>query len=172
MKDGTTKVISDTSIGRDINDMFFAANSDSGKITYNPEDKSSVAYYIENRAVEYVDIDYFEKHEIEVPIYKKEIIYNEEVSTKKYSVILSAPNMYEMFSAKSTFDSEGISLSYWLLNTSKTKGIGAAIYDMGVPVNEEIGEYDKYGLRVVGFLKKNTTITSGKGTYQQPYKLK
>lgn len=172
MKDGTTKVISDTSIGRAIDDMSFMANSGSDKITYNPEDKNSVAYYIENRAVEYVDIDYFEKHEIEVPIYKKEIIYNEEVSTKKYNVILSAPNMYEMFSAKSIVDSEGISLSYWLLNTSKTKRIGAAIYDMGVPVNEEISEYDEYGIRVVGFLKKNTTITSGKGTYQQPYKLK
>lgn len=171
MTDGTVKVISNTSIGADLDDMVFTANPESDKITYNPNNKTSVAYAINNRVSEYVDTSYFEKHEIEVPIYKNKIIYGEEESTKKYEVMLSAPNMYEMFSAMSSSYQDSISLSYWLLNTSKGNRIAGAIYDAGVPVNESIGNYEKYGARVVGYLKSNVVVKSGKGTIESPYQI-
>ena len=47
---------------------------------------------------EYVDTSYFVKHKISVPIYKKLINYGKEVSTKEYTVKLSPPNMYDLFS--------------------------------------------------------------------------
>ena len=171
LDDGTVKVVSNSSIGTTIGDMLFTANADSNKITYNPTDKSSVAYSINNRVTDYIDTKYFVKHEIEVPIYKNKIIYGEEESIKKYNVLLSAPNMYEMFSAKATVYRDSTSLSYWMLNTSKGNRIGAAVFDIGVPVSGEIDQYDKFGVRVVGFLKKNVIVNKGKGTIESPYQI-
>lgn len=163
LDDGTTKVVSVYNIG-DYKEVLCGADSGEDVITYNPKNEFSNAYYINNRASEFVDTSYFTKHEISVPIYKKQIIYGEEESTKKYTVVLSAPNMYEMFSAHVTG-----STSFWYLNTSKGKRITGAVYDVGVPVNEKIDEYEQFGIRVVGFLKKNVVISSGNGTEQSPY---
>ena len=105
-----------------------------------------------------------------MPIYKNKIIYGEEVDIKKYKVKLSAPNMYEMFSAQSRASSNYEKThSYWLSNTSKTDRIGSAITDIGVPVNEEFGDYDAYGVRLVAYFKKGTVITKGYGTRSDPY---
>ena len=32
--------------------------------------------------------------------------------------------------------------------------------------------YDKFGVRVVGYLKKDVVVNSGKGTIDNPYKIK
>ncbi len=145
-------------------------NSD--KITYDPADKTSVAYFINNRISEYIDTSFFQKHEIEVPVYKDKIIYGEEISKKKYTVLLAAPDMYEMFSAQSSTLQGNISLSYWLRNTSQAERIGAAVYDAGVPVNEKINSFDQYGIRVEGFIKGDSVINRGNGTLASPYKLR
>ena len=167
--DGTTKVISDFTVGSDQDDIVTGANVGNNKITYNPKDKTSVAYFINNRISEYENTKYFVKHEIKVPIYKKDIVYGEEIKTNRYTVILSAPNMYEMFSAQ-PFNYE--TYSYWMLNTSQANRIGAAVYDRGVVINGEIGKYEKLHVRFVGFIKKGTTISSGEGTIENPYIIK
>ncbi len=168
MEDGTTKVISEVSLGNSFDGPNFYA--DSTKITYNPKDKSSIAYHVNNSVNEYIDTSKFASHEIEVPVYKNKIIYGEEVETKKYKVKLSVPNMYEMFSAQSRASSNYEKThSYWLLNTSKADRIASAITDIGVPVNEEFGEYDAYGVRLVAYFKKSTVITKGYGTRTDPY---
>lgn len=168
MEDGTTKVISEVSLGNSFDGPNFY--SESNKITYNPKERSSVAYHINNGVNEYIDTSKFVAHEIEVPIYKNKIIYGEEVDIKKYKVKLSAPNMYEMFSAQSRASSNYEKThSYWLSNTSKTDRIGSAITDIGVPVNEEFGDYDAYGVRLVAYFKKGTVITKGYGTRSDPY---
>lgn len=162
--DGTTKVIGDFTIA----DLTTASSGDD-EIVYNPKKKNSVAYYINNSVTKYVDIDYFVNHTIKVPIYKNKIIYGEEKSTKEYKVVLSAPNMYEMFSAQpQNVDSS----SYWMLNQSNAKRITAAMWDAGVPVNEEIENEMRLGIRIVGYLKKDTVISSGKGTSNSPYILR
>lgn len=163
--DGTTKVISDFTIDEletDGNDIY-------EKITYDPNKKSSAAYYINNRASEYVNTKYFVKHEVEVPIYKNKFIYGEEIKTKKYNVMLSAPNMYEMFSAQPQNNLTG---SYWLINTSETKNVGAAIFQVGVPINDKMDVGRRFGIRVVAFTKKGTTVSSGQGTAENPYIIK
>ena len=163
--DGTTKVISTFTI----DDISTGVGSTSGKIEYNPNNKSSVAYHINNRASEYVDTKRFVKHEIEVPIYKNKIIYGSEIKTKKYEVVLSAPNMFEMFSAQ---PQSFISGSYWMINTSQTAHVGAAMYELGVPINEKIEGDVQIGVRIVAFMKKGTTISSGEGTEIKPYIIK
>lgn len=170
MGDGTTKIISNTSIGTFENNFVCTANAGENKIVYNPKDKKSAAYYINNSIVGYVDTSYFENHEIEVPIYKNKIIYGKEIETKKYKAVLSAPNMYEMFSAQTQSD-DYESRSYWLVNSSKAERITGAIYDIGVPYNEKVSDYEELNVRVVGYLKKNTVISSGMGTFEKPYKI-
>ena len=167
--DGTTKVISDTIIGG-YDGLTTFADPSTEVITYNPKNKKSVAYFINNQTTKYVDNRYFVNHTIEVPIYEKEIIYGKEKEIKKYVVLFSAPNMYEMFSAQSMQSPFGG--SYWLSNTSKAKGVGAAIQDLGVPMDEKIEKYDEFGVRIVAFLRKDTILTSGKGTSQHPYNIK
>ena len=88
------------------------------------------------------------------------------VATKKYKVKLSAPNMYEMYSAFS-YDSDEMK-SYWLINSSKEKYYKSAITDIGV-VLIKIGDYDEYGVRVVGNLSENIFIVKGIGTKENPY---
>ena len=169
LEDGTTKVISDAPLGA-ADGLETTANVHSNKIVYDPEDKESVAYFIKNKTSEYINKKYFVQHEIEVPVYKKQIIYGAEVDKKKFKVLFSAPDMFELFSGQSTaFDAGG---SYWLCNYSKADRTGAVIENLGVPVNEQITRYEQYGIRVVGFLKKDTVVTDGEGTVLDPYKIK
>lgn len=167
MKDGTTKVVTTESIGGYTDDISWYQELENPKYVYNPKKKSSVAYFINNRSLEFVDTSNFITHEVEVPIYKDNIVYKEEVETKKYNVMLSAPNMYEMFSASTNANG-----SYWLINTSKKDWITGAITEIGVPYNEEVEAYTKLYIRVVGFYKKDTVISNGKGTEESPYKIK
>ena len=143
------------------------ANKDESIITYDPKDKNSVAYFIQNKANEYVETKYFVSHEVEVPVYKKGIIYGTESSTKKYKLLLSAPNMFEMFSAQPQRSQSAH--SYWLNNTSSVERTAGAIYDVGVPLNETINNSEALGIRVVAFVKKKSAISSGKGTVNEPY---
>ncbi len=169
-KDGTTRVISRNTIGNLNENVETLSNMSNNKITYNPKDSSSAAYFINNRVSEYIDSTYFENHTIEVPIYKGDIIYGEESSVKKYKVKVSAPNLYEMFAAQP----QGYSncASYWLVNTS-TKGRRAgAISLVGVPLNRELDADLSLGIRVVGYVKKDTVISSGSGTLNSPYQIK
>ena len=162
--DGTTKVISNFTINDKVQ-----ASGRKNKIVYNPKDKNSAAYYINNKVGKYVDSSYFINHQIDVPIYKNKIIYGKEIDTKKYKAVFSAPNMYEMFSAQpQNFDTN----SYWMCNTSNGERITGAMYDIGVPINERIESFTELQIRFVGYLKKDTVISSGNGTLDKPYILK
>lgn len=166
-KDGTTKVISQETLFSEEQPVLYYYNPSENNTIYNPNKKGNVGYLINNRATEYVNTKYFVNHEIEVPIYKDKIQYNKEASTKKYKVRLAAPNMYEMFSAYAMNDDN--LKSHWLINSSNTKYINGAMTDIGVIVNEKINAYDRYGVRVTGYLHKNILITSGHGTHNVPY---
>lgn len=170
MDDGTTKVVTVDTLGYGMDSPKIYTEAEI--IKYNPNNKNNIAYYINNNLNDYVDTSNFVNHEIEVPIYKDKIIYGKEIETKKYKVKLSAPNMYEMFSAQSATENFASSRSYWLLNTSYTKRKTGAITDIGVPVNEEMQLYDTYGFRLVAYLKKDKVIVSGEGTYYYPYIIK
>ncbi len=170
-KDGTTKVISESTLGNYDDNLVCTASATSPIIVYNPKDKISAAYYINNKASSYVDTSYFVNHEIEVPVYDDAIVYGEESSVYKYKAVLSAPDMYEIFSAQTTMHLSP--LSYWLKNTSKSKKrLTGAITDIGVPINESIPDYLSLHMRVVGYLKKGTVISSGLGTFESPYIIK
>lgn len=171
LKDGTTKVISNEIVGYPNDNIKCSANKNSDKIVYNPKDKTSVGYFINQTITAYIDTTLFVNHEIEVPIYKDLIMYGKEKSTKKYTVKLSAPNMYELFSTKSSGFTT--SESYWLINNTEKERFTGLIYKGGVPFNTEIIlDNEELNVRVVGYLNKNTVISGGAGTEESPYILK
>ncbi len=171
-KDGTTKVISDQTLGYLKNRPEFSSFDGYDHLEYNPKKKESIAYQINNKSSEYIDVSIFSTHEVEIPVYKNKIVYGEAKKYNKYKVKLVAPSIYDMFSAQSHRESTN-SYSYWLCDTAEGGGrVGAAVTDIGVPINDEIPDYSEYGIRVVGFLKKGTVVSNGKGTYESPYKLK
>ena len=173
-KDGTTKAVTNGNLFNYEKDNQFrnlqVSPAAKDGLIYNPKNSHSFAYFVNNGATGYVDTSKFVNHTIQVPIYKKNIVYGEEVETKEYKVVLSAPNLYEMFSAQPDDHDADQIRSYWLLNSSKSNHI-SFVTDIGVPYT---GEYDfsqSYGLRVVAFFHKNVTVINGSGTYYDPYKI-
>ena len=168
MDDGATKVIAtEVEKGYDVDEITCYSSGNKGVFMYNPKDKGSAGYCLNNKALDYFDTTKFANHEIEVPIYKDNIIYGEEIETKKYKAVLSAPNMYEMFSAY-----VGQRGSYWLINSSQKPYITGAITEIGVPVNFENRGYTRLAVRPVAYFKDNIILTSGKGTKDSPYLVK
>lgn len=165
-EDGTTKIISIDNIKKDGKAVEIKYDTTSVKKIYNPKEKGNIGYQINNRMSEYIDTSYFVNKNVSVPIYKKEIQYGKEQETKKYKVKLSAPNMYEMFS---TIENQKTTSSYWLINSSDTQYHKGAVSDVGVVISGELGDYTKFGVRVVGNLSKSVIITKGKGTLEEPY---
>lgn len=169
--DGTTKVIATETIKNgDGNRVDFYYSPDLKNMIYNPTQEGNAGYYIKNKTSEYLDTTYFVNHQIEVPIYKNRIKYGKEIQVKKYKAKVSAPNMYEMFSAYTDVSDHGLE-AHWLINSSQNENYAGAMTDIGVIVNEKINDYDRYGIRPVGFLDKSIVITSGNGTVSSPYKI-
>lgn len=167
--DGTTKIISVDNISKNGEAILINHETTSKAKVYNPTQKGNVGYYINNKVSEYIDTSYFVNKEVKVPIYKSDILYGKETSTKKYKVKLSAPNTYEMFSAQATTDTKY--RSYWLINSSNTQYYKGVVTDAGVVLSEEVSDVDQYGIRVVGNLNKSVMITKGKGTLESPYNI-
>lgn len=166
-EDGTTKIISMESIKSKDNVKVQTYYQSKSKV-YNPTEKGNIGYFIKNKVSEYVDTSYFVNKNVEVPIYDGEIQYGKHSTTKKYKVKLSAPNIYEMFSAYTY--TRGNMKAHWLINSSKQEVTKAAMTDIGVIITT-VGDYDKYGIRVVGNLNENIMITKGKGTFDNPYNI-
>ena len=172
LEDGTTKVVSYDTLS-DYGERLTTVSSPGKSGVYNPNDKSNMGYYINNKASKYIDSNNLVSHEIEVPIYKGNPSYGDEIKTVKYKVKLAPPNSYEMFSAQFNKRESYNSHSYWLLNTSESKNRYLGIIsDTGCYINGQIDDYEEVGIRVVGFIKKGTIVTSGKGSYESPYKIK
>lgn len=167
--DGTTKIISVQNIEKDGQTIEINYETTSAVKLYNPKENGNIGHYINNKVSEYIDTSYFVNRNVEVPIYKADILYGKQTSTNKYKVRLSAPNTYEMFSAKPTSD---ITVkSYWLINSSNTQFYKGVVTDAGVVLSDEVSDFTPYGIRVVGNLNKSIMITKGKGTQENPYNI-
>ena len=170
VENGYTKVVAEDSITRSSELVLSVPTIAVTELTYNPKVKGSVAYIINNESGQYIDTSYFVNHNVKVPIYKKDIIYGEEVKTEKYKAKVFAPNMYEMFSAQVNAYGH-VSHGYWYLNTSKTSFYISAVTDIGVPLNKET-RYLSFGIRPCAYIKDNVIVTSGLGTRNNPYIIK
>lgn len=156
--DDTTKVILSSSLP--VTTSY--ETTDKSKI-YNPTQKGNVGYFINNKITEYVKTNYFIKKKITVPIYNNLSSYKGEKSTKTYKVKLSAPNMYDLYTASD------YSSSYWLINSSKKEKVKNIVSDNGTIYYEPKEDDFEAGIKLVGYIDKNCTIESGSGTLEDPY---
>lgn len=168
--DGTTKVICEQSLKKESEYWIINYDEDlTGNLVYNPEQKGNIGYIINNRSSELLDTKYFVNHEITVPIYKGEPKYKKEKENKKYTVKVSSPNMYEMFSA--TTDSSSI-YSYWLVNSTISSVENPGMSEIGAVMYGKASSFYTYGVRPVANFHKAVVISSGKGTKNNPYIIK
>lgn len=165
-KSGTIKVISNSNVPIAGEKRISYDSSITNRI-YNPNQKGNVGYVINQKVVDTIDEKYFDKTEIEVPIYKKLAKYNKETTTKKYKVKFHAPDMYDLYTAQNNSLLSG----YWLLNSSQNQDVVYMISPIGAVYNTGVPDSNTAGIRVIGYLNKNCKIVSGKGTEERPYKI-
>ncbi len=165
-EESTTKVIADSNIPISGQDRISYDRTIENKI-YNPNQKGNIGYQINQKTADTIDEKYFDKTEIEVPIYKTMSMYKKETTTKKYKVKFHAPNMYDMYSAKNSNEL----ISYWLMNSSQEKERKYLVSEIGVIFYEDVVDVSSAGVRAVGYFNKNCKIISGEGTKEKPYKI-
>ena len=165
-KSGTIKVISNSNVPIAGEKRISYDSSITNRI-YNPNQKGNVGYVINQKVADTIDEKYFDKTEIEVPIYKKLAKYNKETTTKKYKVKFHAPDMYDLYTAQNNSLLSG----YWLLNSSQNQDVVYMISPIGAVYNTGVPDSNTAGIRVIGYLNKNCKIVSGKGTEERPYKI-
>ena len=165
-KSGAIKVISNSNVPIAGEKRISYDSSITNRI-YNPNQKGNVGYVINQKVVDTIDEKYFDKTEIEVPIYKKLAKYNKETTTKKYKVKFHAPDMYDLYTAQNNSLLSG----YWLLNSSQNQDVVYMISPIGAVYNTGVPDSNTAGIRVIGYLNKNCKIVSGKGTEERPYKI-
>jgi len=165
-EDGTTKVILETMLSSDNSIAYFNNIGSIEKYVYNPKKVNTYAYFINNKATEYISMKNFVSNKVLVPIYKKDILYGKEVSTKEYKVKLAAPNVYDLYSVSNSYTRD-----YLFANEIKGNVVAVLLED-GTLADMRYNYLDKYYVRPVAFLKAEIKIVSGKGIYDNPYVIK
>ena len=170
LSDGTTKVISYSYISS-FKQIAKITNTEETPLIYNPTKKTNIGFKINNQLANYIDKSIFVAHSIEVPIYKNHIIYGTETKKSKYKVLYSAPNIFEIFSTHNYVDDIMIDGSAWFVNSSQEVDTGVTIDGYG-NVNETVYPDDSNGVRVVAYIKKDQYVSSGNGSYNDPYTIR
>lgn len=165
--DGTTKVIANKTLMSETGAPSTSYTTDDKTKIYNPSQRGNVGYFINQKASEYINAEYFVNGKVTVPIYKTTAKYKKETETKKYTAKFTAPNMYDMFSAYSGENDRG----YWLMNSSKEVDRKYMMANAGVVYYEKLSDDTDSYIRLVGYLDKKVKILSGSGTIKEPYKI-
>lgn len=157
-KDGTTKLImSNVLLKSDGQPVEISYDIASSVKIYNPKEKGNIAYQINNDLSKYIDTSYLVKKDVTVPIYDKLVTYKGNHDTKKYSLKLSIPSVFELFSA--AINDSGN--SYWLIEASKEEE-NKTLIDMDGTTAFYYKELDrKAGVKLKVYLDKDTYIKSG-----------
>ena len=135
--------------------------------SYNPTVHGNYGYILNNNVFDYLDGSIFVTREVRVPFYNKYPVYGKEKEFKNYRVKLSPPDMFELFSA--TNDDLG---SYWFINSSKNPNVAVILDSFGNMLNSEVMDLSRFKMRVVGYIKKDIVVSSGRGTVFSPYIIK
>lgn len=170
LSDGTTKVVSYSNL-ETMDDFVRIENTEKTPFLYNPNKKTNVGFKINNQITKYVDKSIFTAHEIEVPIYKNNIVYGEETKTAKYKVLFSAPNIFEIYSTHNYIEEEVSEGTTWFVNSSSSVDTGVIANTYG-DILETVYNEDVYGIRAVAYIKKNQNVSGGSGTYDDPYTIR
>lgn len=163
-EDGTTNVIMTSSVKN--TDSMYYTTYDTSASAYNPNRKTNLGYKIVNDVSSYIKTGYFENKKIEVGIYNKNVKYKQYDKVKEYKVKLAAPSIFDLYSQDATSGTTS-----WCRETINKKNIVYVNPLSGYIYKYNYSETDIYGVRLVGYLKKDIVIKDGEGTLSDPYTL-
>lgn len=168
--DGTVKVIMVQPLRNSNGDVIKNRTSKQKDILYyNPRDVKNIAYYIDNKASQYIDTKPFVRHNIKVPTYKKDILYLKEYKTKNYNVKLSAPDAFDLYNIQEeSIEYKG---DHYNINTSEQPSKSLITLYGGTPVLIDSTEHLEYGIKITAYLSKEYHIVSGNGSLEKPYNI-
>lgn len=166
-EDGTTKVVMAHTLEANGNPISIKYDTNDKVKVYNPKQAGNIGYQIENQMNTYINTKLFVKKEIKVPVYEDRATYNA-TRLDKYQVKLSAPDAYELFSAKNDYNFD----DYWYLNSSKQENVKYVMANAGSIYTLDLHDETTAGVKLVGYFNKDVKITSGTGLITDPYYIK
>lgn len=143
----------------------------SGNTKFNNKEKDNYGYILNNDYLDYIDTKYLVNMEYEIPINDSSLKYNE-YKTEKVNGKILLSKTYELFSAiDNNYNNRTSNYMYIDQSTSNdnifvSTGGNTLAYEM---LKDNFGSYDIKGVMT---LKGNIKIASGKGTVNNPYRLK
>lgn len=160
--DQTTEIIMNDIVNLD-GENYYVGFSNTSSLEYNPTRKNSIGYYLTNNVSKYMKTNLFTKKKDSFNNYKNDIGYEEEADRKQYSVKVTIPSMYDLFSNTIYGD-------YWFKDYSSKNKTYCYSYS-GNPVCKEYDYNIIQGIRIVGYLKESVKVKNGDGTEINPYTL-
>ena len=155
--DGTTKVIMKDTLVDDSGNLIEISYDNVSPIKiYNPKETGNIAYQINNQLLKYIDTSYFVKKKIDVPVYTKLVTYKGKHSTNSYTLKVSIPSAFELFSG--SYNEAAI--AYWLIDASKEEENKIMVDRDGTTAfyYKQVGR--KAGVKIKAYLDKNVYIES------------
>lgn len=159
--DDTTKIIM-TDIINNNGKPYYTSYFSNNAYEYNPNKKGNIGYVINNEISSLVKTNIFEKKNTEINNYKGGILYNSKTTKKEYSLKITLPNMYDLYSSENYND-------YWFINYSSSKKKNCYAYYSGGIYCSKIDSSASKGIKLVGYVKNDKVVGTGKGKADNPY---
>lgn len=132
-----------------------------GSKKYSVDNSKNIGYRISNIYNKYINTSKLKTTHIKIYDYKNIPSYNEKIKYNEQNAKLAEVSMFDIF-APSTED------IYWFRESVSKKKV---YYNFG-GANHVDSSLDNIGIRMTGYLIKDMTVISGKGTREDPYKVK
>ena len=162
-EDNTIKVIMNDIINNN-GEVYYTSYFTNDEYSYNPNKKGNIGYVINNEISLFVKTKIFEKKNISVENYKDSILYNSNAKKKEYSIKLSLPSIYDLYSTSNYDD-------YWFINYSSSKKKNCYMSYFGGVYCSDIDSSKLKGIKLIGYIKSDKVVGTGEGTIYKPYNI-
>ena len=138
------------------------------KKVYNPNQEGNIGYKIKNDMIRYINTGLFVNKKISVPIYDGKITYKGKHDTKDYSLLITIPSTFDIFSARGSGSTD---TGYWLIDSSREDNIKAVVRSSGTLTYSSANDTITAGVKIKAYFDKDVIIEEGSGTLDDPYTL-
>ena len=145
-------------------EVYYTSYFTNDEYSYNPNKKGNIGYVINNEISLFVKTKIFEKKNISVENYKDSILYNSNAKKKEYSIKLSLPSIYDLYSTSNYDD-------YWFINYSSSKKKNCYMSYFGGVYCSDIDSSKLKGIKLIGYIKSDKVVGTGEGTIYKPYNI-
>ena len=168
LDDGTTEVIMNSALQSDGMQVNISYTNGNKKKVYNPNQEGNIGYKIKNDMIRYINTGLFVNKKISVPIYDGKITYKGKHDTKDYSLLITIPSTFDIFSARGSGSTD---TGYWLIDSSREDNIKAVVRSSGTLTYSSANDTITAGVKIKAYFDKDVIIEEGSGTLDDPYTL-